>query len=113
MIEKCPIFVSGADGDKRYAIVRKLLDTPNELGLNPQKIFASLVDDTTQPAKEMKNADAATLVLDILNDYDAVVNTLKHASKTVLVIDPLNKRITKNNAFEYGKIVSMLIYCYD
>lgn len=44
MIEKGPIFVSGIDRDKGYAIVKKLPNTPNRLRLDNPEIYANVVD---------------------------------------------------------------------
>lgn len=104
MIEKGPIFVSGADGDKGYAIVKKLLDTPNLLHLDPQPVYASVIDTDSEPSKEMSSLGATILDLNVLENYDKVVNALRNAVKLILVIDPLNKRMTKGNLFQYGKL---------
>lgn len=104
MIEKGPIFVSGADGDKGYAIVKKLLDTPSLLHLNPQPVYASIIDTKSKSSREMSSLGATVLDLNILESFDKVVAALKKAVKLVLVIDPLNKRMTKENLFQYGKL---------
>lgn len=104
MIEKGPIFVSGADGDKGYAIVKKLLDTPNLLHLNPQPVYAGVIDTKSTSSREMSSLGAMVLDLNILESFDKVVDALKKAVKLVLVIDPLNKRMTKKNLFQYGKL---------
>ncbi|CAO0798422.1 unnamed protein product [Mucor circinelloides] len=105
MIEKGPIFVSGADGDKGYAIVKKLLDTPNLLHLNPQPVYAGVIDTKSTSSREMSSLGAMVLDLNILESFDKVVDALKKAVKLVLVIDPLNKRMTKENLFQYGKLL--------
>lgn len=104
MIEKGPIFVSGADGDKGYAIVKKLLDTPNLLHLDPQPVYASVINTNSEPSKEMSSLGATILDLNVLENYDKVVDALKNVVKLILVIDPLNKRMTKSNLFQYGKL---------
>lgn len=104
MIEKGPIFVSGADDDKGYAIVKKLLDTPNLLHLSPQPVYAGVIDIQSGPSREMSSLGATILDLNVLEDYDEVVDALKNAVKLILVIDPLNKRMTKGNLFQYGKL---------
>ncbi|KAL9558331.1 hypothetical protein MBANPS3_000954 [Mucor bainieri] len=105
MIEKGPVFVSGADGDKGYAIVKALLDTPNLLHLDPQPVYAGVIDTHSNPSQEMSSMGANILALNVLENYDEVVDTLRNVVKLILVIDPLNKRMTKGNLFQYGKLL--------
>ncbi|KAK4518462.1 protoplasts-secreted [Mucor velutinosus] len=105
MIEKGPIFVSGADGDKGYAIVKKLLDTPNLLRLDPQPVYAGVIDTESELSQEMGSLGANVLYLNVLENYDKAVDALKNAAKLILVIDPLNKRMAQDNLFRYGQLL--------
>ncbi|GAN11460.1 hypothetical protein MAM1_0615d11023 [Mucor ambiguus] len=105
MIEKGPIFVSGADGDKGYAIVKKLLETPNLLNLDPQPVYAGVINTRSELSQEMSSLGATTLDLNVLENYEAVVDMLRKVVKLILVIDPLNRRITRDNMFQYGKLL--------
>ncbi|KAG2197445.1 hypothetical protein INT46_009915 [Mucor plumbeus] len=104
-IEKGPIFVSGAYGDKGCAIVKTLLETLELLHLDTQSVYASVIDGDSLSAQEMSSSGAITLSLNVFENYADIVDTLKKVVKLILVIDPLNKRITRDNLFQYGKIL--------
>lgn len=103
-IEKGPIFVNAADGDKGYTIVTKLLEIPKRHSLAPQPIYAGISDVHTLSAEKMKAEGAHLCLLNVLEDYQSVVDALKLVTKLILVIDPINKRITKSNIYDYGKL---------
>jgi hypothetical protein len=103
-IEKGPIFVSGAYGDKGCAIVKTLLETLELLHLDTQSVYASVIDGDSLSAQEMSSSGAITLSLNVFENYADIVDTLKKVVKLILVIDPLNKRITRDNLFQYGKM---------
>lgn len=103
-IEKGPIFVSGADGDKGCAVVKRLLDTPELLHLDPQSVYAGVIDGDSLSTQEMSSLGATTLISSVFENYASVVDTLKKVVKLILVIDPLNNSITKDNLFQYGKL---------
>lgn len=101
---KGPIFVTNADGDKGYAIAQQMLQFPTKYPHLPRyPVYAGLPDDSTERAQSLASQGAQLRAFDIFNDPAAAVNALRDVAKLCLIVDPLSERISRANAFEYGK----------
>ncbi|ORX44957.1 NAD(P)-binding protein [Hesseltinella vesiculosa] len=104
-MEQGPIFVTGADGEKGMAIVQRLLDLPLQHKHLPRRpVLAGLADASTERAKTLQQAGASVWAFDIFNEPERAVEALQGVTKLLLLIDPLNDRMTRNNVLQFAKL---------
>ncbi|CAO3598756.1 unnamed protein product [Absidia cylindrospora] len=103
-VGKGPIFVTGADGDKGFAIVQQLVHLPSQHKHLPEyPIYGGLADATTTRAQALEHLGVKVVDIDIFSEPHKATEALLGVAKLCLLIDPLNARMTRNNVLQFGK----------
>jgi hypothetical protein len=103
-IGKGPIFVTGADGDKGFAIAQQLILLPDQhKHLPAYPIYGGLADSTTTRAQTLENMGVKVVAIDVFMEPHKATAALQGVAKLCLLIDPLNVRMTRSNVLQFGK----------
>ncbi|CAG8575831.1 11417_t:CDS:2 [Acaulospora morrowiae] len=99
------IHVAGADGELGASIARGLLEMKN---LHPNlyniSIHAGIHHKTIKTSNMLTERNDVSIVeVDPINQSELVVDSLKKASKLLLLVDPLSGEVTRKDALAFAK----------